>query len=316
MPFTDPQGVPASTYRLQLRKEFPFAEASRLVPYLRSLGVSHCYCSPILMSAPGSTHGYDVNDYHRIDTELGGRKGYEEFAAHARAHGMGIILDFVPNHMGIQGTSNRWWQDVLECGPRSPHADFFDVDWRDHYQSGRARVLVPILGNQYGVVLESGRFAIRFDPATGSFALHYEDLRFPLNPATYNALYDLATQILDPVIDYFGGIQLTYGFCSLGLGKHITKRVAPKLDQHASFEVSRAGGLICDRGGAACDFIVEDEDMREVAHWIVTNTPFDRLYFYGSDRPIHVSYSSAPAGQAFRMSETTSGRLVPRPFGA
>lgn len=185
MPFTDPQGVPAATYRLQLRKEFPFGEASRLVPYLHGLGISHCYLSPVVMSAPGSTHGYDVNDYHRIDTDLGGRTGFEEFAAHVRAHDMGILLDFVPNHMGIQGTSNRWWQDVLECGPSSPHADFFDIDWEEHDGADRARVLVPILDDQYGVVLEAGRFSIRFDPARGTLAVHYEDLRFPLSPASY-----------------------------------------------------------------------------------------------------------------------------------
>jgi (1->4)-alpha-D-glucan 1-alpha-D-glucosylmutase len=184
MPFTDAQGVPAATYRLQLRKEFPFGEASRVVPYLRGLGVSHCYCSPILMSAPGSTHGYDVNDYHRIDTELGGHTGYAEFAAQAHAHGLGIVLDFVPNHMGIQGTSNHWWQDVLECGPRSPFADFFDIDWRGP-QGARARVLVPILDQHYGVVLEAGRFTLRFDEAAGTLAVHYEDLRFPVSPVTY-----------------------------------------------------------------------------------------------------------------------------------
>lgn len=185
MPFTDVQGVPAATYRLQLRKEFPFAEASRRVPYLHALGISHCYCSPVLMSTPGSTHGYDVNDYHRIDTELGGYQGYVEFATQAQGHEMGILLDFVPNHMGIEGRSNRWWQDVLECGPRSPHADFFDIDWYDHYQEGGARVLVPILDNHYGVVLEAGRLSIRYDDTNGGFAIHYEDLRFPLSPATY-----------------------------------------------------------------------------------------------------------------------------------
>jgi (1->4)-alpha-D-glucan 1-alpha-D-glucosylmutase len=185
MPFTDPGGVPASTYRLQLRKEFPFADAQRVVPYLHALGISHCYLSPILMSAPGSTHGYDVADYHRIDTELGGSRGFEELAAAVRAHGMGVVLDFVPNHMGIEGSSNRWWQDVLECGPLSPHADFFDIDWHAYYQSDGPRVLVPILDQQYGVVLEVGRFALRFDPTAGTLAVHYEDLRFPVCPGTY-----------------------------------------------------------------------------------------------------------------------------------
>jgi (1->4)-alpha-D-glucan 1-alpha-D-glucosylmutase len=187
MPFSDPQGVPASTYRLQLRKEFPFAAAAAIVPYLRSLGISHCYCSPILMSAPGSTHGYDVNDYHRIDAELGGREGFDEFARKVRARGMGILLDFVPNHMGIEGSQNRWWQDVLECGPRSPHADFFDVDWRDHFQNGsRPRVLVPILADHYGVMLEEGKFAL--DYAAGTFGVRYEGMRFPVSPETYSKL--------------------------------------------------------------------------------------------------------------------------------
>src|SRR5581483_5558250 len=157
MPFNAPQGVPAATYRLQLRLEFPFAEATRLVPYLRGLGISHAYCSPILMSTPGSTHGYDVNDYRRIDPELGGRTGWEEFVGTAKAHAMGIVLDFVPNHMGINGGRNPWWLDVLECGPHSPFADFFDIDWRSHGPNDRPRVLVPILDAPYGVVLEDGR---------------------------------------------------------------------------------------------------------------------------------------------------------------
>ncbi|HVS54599.1 MAG TPA: malto-oligosyltrehalose synthase [Opitutaceae bacterium] len=187
MPFIEPQGVPLATYRLQLRKEFPFAAAAEIVPYLRALGVSHCYCSPVLMSAPGSTHGYDVNDYHRIDTELGGPEGFAALATTVRANRMGILLDFVPNHMGIEGSQNRWWQDVLECGPRSPHADFFDVDWRDPYRGGEPpRVLVPILADHYGVVLEAGRLAL--ECANGTFALRYEGMRFPVSPATASKL--------------------------------------------------------------------------------------------------------------------------------
>jgi (1->4)-alpha-D-glucan 1-alpha-D-glucosylmutase len=188
MPFNDPHGVPAATYRLQLRQEFPFDAAARLLPYLKALGISHCYCSPILMSAPGSTHGYDVNDYHRIDAELGGREGFDAFAREVRARGMGILLDFVPNHMGIEGSQNRWWQDVLECGPFSPHADFFDIDWSDPYQSGRPRVLVPILADRYGVVLENGKLAVEF--GRGAFAVTYEGMRFPVNPDTHARLLE------------------------------------------------------------------------------------------------------------------------------
>lgn len=136
----------------------------------------------------------------------------------------------------------------------------------------------------------------------------------PLKPASYNALYDLATKLLDLVIDYFGAIQLTYGFCSLELSKLIHARVAPKLDQHAAHEVDRKGVSICDRLGAACDFIVEDENMREVADWIIANLPFDRLYFYGDDRPIHLSFGPQNSRAAYTMQKTSSGALVPRRY--
>jgi hypothetical protein len=134
----------------------------------------------------------------------------------------------------------------------------------------------------------------------------------PLNPHTYNALFDLAVHILDPLVDYFGSIKLTYGFCSSELGRHIHRRVAPELDQHAALEVNRLGRPICARGGAACDFLVEHEDMRDVADWIIAFTPFDRLYYYGRDRPIHVSFSAAASGEAFHMLTTKQGRLIPR----
>lgn len=136
----------------------------------------------------------------------------------------------------------------------------------------------------------------------------------PLNPHTYNALFDLAVLVLDPLVEYFGAIKLTYGFCSSELGRHIHRRVAPELDQHAALEVNRLGRPICERGGAACDFLVEHEDMREVADWVIAHTPFDRLYFYGSDRPLHVSYSSAGSRLAFKMSESKNGHLMPRKY--
>lgn len=134
----------------------------------------------------------------------------------------------------------------------------------------------------------------------------------PLRPDTYNALYLLATTILDPVIDYFGSIRLTYGFCGASLGKHIKARVAPKLDQHASCELNASGKLICDRQGAACDFIVDDEDMREVAQWIIDELPFDRLYFYGETRPLHVSVGPHPCRQAYEMALNVKGHFTPR----
>lgn len=138
----------------------------------------------------------------------------------------------------------------------------------------------------------------------------------PLNPATYNALYDLAMRVLDPVVDYFGGIRLTYGFCSSELARHIKKGVAPKLDQHAACEVGPRKGPICDRLGAACDFIVEDENMYEVADWIIANLPFDRLYVYGADRPIHVSFGPQNSRAAYQMVRTGSGSVVPKRYAS
>lgn len=136
----------------------------------------------------------------------------------------------------------------------------------------------------------------------------------PKDVESYNALYDLATHILDPVIDYFGSIRLTYGFCSNELRRLVKTRVAPDLDQHAAHEVKRTGQPVCGRLGAAVDFYVEDEDMEEVAEWIISQLPFDRLYFYGKDRPLHVSYGPAHASAAYRMVSTSPHRIAPRPF--
>ena len=133
----------------------------------------------------------------------------------------------------------------------------------------------------------------------------------PRRPETYTALRDLAVNILDPVIDYYGMIRLTYGYCSAALAKEIKHRIAPELDQHAGHELKRTGRPICPRLGAAVDFLVEDEDMAEVAGWIIENLPFDRLYFYGKDRPVHVSWSEAPAGEAWEL-RNVGGRRVPR----
>jgi DNA phosphorothioation-associated putative methyltransferase len=133
----------------------------------------------------------------------------------------------------------------------------------------------------------------------------------PRQPESYTALYDLATRLLDPVIDWFGMVRLSYGFCSPELAKHIPGRIAPELDQHAAHELNRRGKPVCSRLGAAVDFIVADEDMAEVARWIMANLPYDRLYFYGKDRPIHVSFSEQPAGEAYEMREVR-GRKVPK----
>ncbi|WP_105133623.1 DNA phosphorothioation-associated putative methyltransferase [Burkholderia sp. BE12] len=134
----------------------------------------------------------------------------------------------------------------------------------------------------------------------------------PLEPESFNALFDLAHHVIDPVVDYFGMVKLTFGFCSPALASHIKGRISPKLDQHAAHERTRRGGYICERLGAACDFVVEDEDMKMVVEWIIGNVKFDRLYFYDRDRPIHISYSSTPTRQVVDMVETPGGNVVPK----
>lgn len=141
---------PTSTYRLQLHAGFGFDAAAAQVPYLHALGVTHLYLSPILAAAPGSTHGYDVVDHERLNPELGGDAGYARLCAALEARGMAQLVDFVPNHMGV-GPENRFWMEVLENGPSSVHARFFDVDWRPVKSELENKVLVPILGDQYEI---------------------------------------------------------------------------------------------------------------------------------------------------------------------
>jgi (1->4)-alpha-D-glucan 1-alpha-D-glucosylmutase len=170
---------PASTYRLQLHPGFGFDAAARVVPYLDALGVTHLYLSPVLAAAPGSLHGYDVVDHGRLSSELGGAEAYARLAQACRARGMGILLDFVPNHMGI-GPDNPWWMDVLENGPSSVHAPAFDVDWTPLKSELDHKVLVPVLGDQFGRVLERGELVLARDG--GVLSVRYFDYRFPVAP--------------------------------------------------------------------------------------------------------------------------------------
>ena len=175
--------VPRATYRVQFHKGFTFRDAERIVPYLAHLGVSHLYASPIFRANPGSMHGYDIVDYNQINPEIGTEAEFDSLVATLQSHGLGLILDFVPNHMGIASGRNAWWQDVLEHGPDSPFASFFDIDWQPVKPELENQVLLPVLGDHYGVVLERGELRVSWDD--GAFALHYYDLPLPISPKTY-----------------------------------------------------------------------------------------------------------------------------------
>ena len=177
--------IPRSTYRLQLHAGFDFEAATAVLPYLAQLGISHVYCSPIWQARPGSTHGYDVVDHSRISDELGGEASFRDFAASARALGIGLLLDIVPNHMGVFGSDNPWWLDVLANGQASEFAAFFDIDWHPPNRGLDAKLLVPVLGDHYGSVLDAGDLKLAFDAARGELALQYAEHRFPLDLSTY-----------------------------------------------------------------------------------------------------------------------------------
>ncbi|MEX0638002.1 MAG: malto-oligosyltrehalose synthase, partial [Burkholderiales bacterium] len=188
--------VPRATYRLQFNKDFTFDDAVKILPCLARLGVSHVYCSPVLRARPGSMHGYDIVAHDAINPELGGAAGYERFGAALRAHGMGQLLDMVPNHMGVLGADNAWWMDVLENGPASAYAQYFDIDWHPVNADLEGKVLVPALGEHYGNVLAGGELALAFEREAGTFALRYHEHRFPLDPRSYPAILKRAETLL------------------------------------------------------------------------------------------------------------------------
>jgi (1->4)-alpha-D-glucan 1-alpha-D-glucosylmutase len=180
---------PRATYRLQLRGGMDFRRAAALVPYLARLGVSHLYLAPIFQARPGSTHGYDVTDPTRLDGSLGGAEGFAALDAACRAHGLGILLDIVPNHLGAHA-DNPWWWSLLAWGRASPHAGWFDVDWQARAGGTPGRVLLPVLGAPLREILTSGELRLLWEPARGGFVLGYHDQRFPLTPPSWSILLE------------------------------------------------------------------------------------------------------------------------------
>src|ERR1700726_2022521 len=183
-----PPAIPIATYRLQLTAGFGFEAAAAIVPYLKALGITHLYASPFLKARKGSTHGYDIVDHTRFNPELGGEDGFERLSRALRQHGLGLILDFVPNHVGVHFADNPWWLDVLEWGPASPQAASFDIDWDQLPHRARGGVLLPILGTSYGEALERGEIELRYDASEGSFSCWYFEHRLPIAPERYSEL--------------------------------------------------------------------------------------------------------------------------------
>ncbi len=188
----DPVRVPAATYRLQFNRNFTFRDAARVLGYLDALAVTDVYASPLLAARPGSLHGYDLTDPGRLNPELGTQEDFRAFLSALQARSMGLLLDVVPNHMCIVHPSNAWWWDVLENGPSSPYSRFFDIEWRPPKEELANKVLLPVLGDQYGVVLEKGEISVHY--VSGAFAVRVYDLQLPAAPRSW-------PQILLPVLE-------------------------------------------------------------------------------------------------------------------
>ncbi|HVF54183.1 MAG TPA: malto-oligosyltrehalose synthase [Actinomycetota bacterium] len=185
----DRRVTPGATYRVQLHPGFNFDDAAGIVEYLARLGITHLYCSPVLQAAPGSSHGYDVVDPTRLNEELGGSEGFDRLTAEAAAHGIGLIVDIVPNHMAIGVRSNPWWWDVLKHGPTSRYARCFDIDWDPPEAVLKRMILVPILGDHYGRVVKNGDLQLTPDEAEG-VVVRYFDHELPLAPGSLDIPFE------------------------------------------------------------------------------------------------------------------------------
>lgn len=190
--------LPWATYRLQFNHRFTFRDAAAIVPYLRRLGITHCYSSPYFKARPGSLHGYDVYDHNALNPEVGSEADYAAFVGALRAHGLGQVLDIIPNHMGVGEPGNLWWQDVLTHGRASYFARAFDIDWTPVKPELANRLCLPILGDQYGIVLENGELRLVYED--GAFLVRYHDIVLPIDPRSATAILELDLDRLEAAL--------------------------------------------------------------------------------------------------------------------
>ncbi len=267
-----------ATYRLQLHAGFGFEAARAIVPYLAELGITHLYLSPIMQAAAGSTHGYDVVDSNRVSTQLGGEAGFLALAADARAHGLAILLDIVPNHMSIAGTENAWWMDVLENGSASYFAHFFDVDWL----AGEDRVTLPVLGERYGRALASGALGVVYDDR--GFAIRAAEARYPIAPESLGRLVSRAGERAGiPELAFIGDALAALPretSTEARMRRHRDKAVlARRLGELANTAALHAEVAAINADKVELDAVLEAQAYRLV-HWSVSSSalPYRRFF--------------------------------------
>jgi (1->4)-alpha-D-glucan 1-alpha-D-glucosylmutase len=280
---------PGATYRLQAHGGFRLEDVLRIVDYLDALGITDCYLSPFLDARPGSTHGYDVFDPGRINPEIGDQEAHDQLVAALRARGMGRVLDVVPNHMGIGG-ANRFWNDVLEIGPQAESAPFFDIDWSPVKDELEGRVLLPILEDLYGKVLEAGLFSLEREG--GSYWLRYRDHRLPVEPRSYGTILGRRA---DKFLERFSGDEddvLEY-LSILDAIKLLPSRRArdPNLIQRVRREkegIKRRIQRLCAESPRLCDFL--DENLASLQGKEGDPASFDDLHRLLEDQVYRLAY--------------------------
>lgn len=278
----------AATYRLQLTRDFGFAQAAATAPYLKALGITHVYASPFMRARSGSTHGYDVVDHSAFNPELGGETGFDAFSAALKANGLGLILDFVPNHMGVHYSDNAWWLDVLEWGPKSRYAKAFDIDWDMLPHRRKPGLLLPILGTSYAEALNKGEIELRYDAAAGSFSAHYYEHRLPITPTRYSELLRTVVAAAKAADDGAGAALLALAGDYSGPGipdqRHAGK-LKQQLAQVPGGEAVIASGLDAFRAAdgpaqaLALHHLLERQHYR-LSHWRLASSDINYRRFF------------------------------------
>ncbi len=219
--------IPSATYRLQFHAGFTVRDALEILDYLNDLGITDVYSSPYFQASPTSTHGYDVADHNRLNPAVGDASDFHAFSQGLKARSMGQVLDFVPNHMGIGESLNAWWLETLEDGIASPYARYFDIDWQSGKEALNDRVLLPILGDRYGKVLENDEFHLTFQD--GAFVLHYYETRLPINPRTYPLILRAALSRLEGEdLDLMREVIAMFGALGRGNSEPDAKQLAKR----------------------------------------------------------------------------------------
>ncbi|HXI07556.1 MAG TPA: malto-oligosyltrehalose synthase [Bradyrhizobium sp.] len=284
-----PPSIPIATYRLQFSKDFHFDAAAKVVPYLKSLGISHLYASPFLKARAGSTHGYDIVDHNQFNPELGGEAGFLRLSEALKAHDIGLILDFVPNHVGVHFADNPWWLDMLEWGPASCHAASFDIDWEQLPHRARGGVLLPILGSPYGQALEQGEIALRYDQDSASFSAWYYEHRLPIAVERYSEILRAVVKESDAETDPAGVRLLDLASRNSRL-HHPSREEAPAFRNELQSIEGAAGiierGLDAYRAGPdrpaqtlALHHLLERQHYR-IAHWRLASSDINYRRFF------------------------------------